>query len=174
MHKHKLQELGFTYIGVLIVMASMLIAIGAVSQIWHTQMQREKEVELIFIGGQFRTAIGQFYAASGHHYPMSLNDLLGADGVQNSPKRYLRKMYTDPMTGKADWGVVVQQDGGIYGVYSASNAEPYKVSGFSDINKLFEGKKKYSEWRFIYTPPVQNTGTTNIVNGFVRPLPRSQ
>ena len=164
---------GFTYIGVLVIITVVMIGAAAVGQVWHTMMQREKEQELLFVGNQFRTAIAQFYMSTGGQYPMSLDGLLGATGQQQgSGKRFLRRIYLDPITGSQEWGLIRQGGGGVYGVYSLSDEKPLKVSGFSEANKLFEGKTKYSEWRFIYTPPVQAPVGNSVVNGIARPLPR--
>jgi hypothetical protein len=36
------------------------------------------------------------------------------------------------------------------GVYSLSEKEPLKVAGFTVENADFEGKTRYSEWKFEY------------------------
>jgi len=167
---------GFTYIGVLAILAVMMIAMGAVAQIWHTQMQREKEQELLFIGNQFRNAIGQFYQKSGGGFPTSLEALLGADGDNKLNKRYLRKIYRDPFTGEDTWGLVLAANGGIAGVHSLSDMETFKRAEFSEKNRSLDGKMKYSEWEFVFVPKKtsQATVTTDgVVNGIPRPVPRT-
>src|SRR5512139_147346 len=70
---------GFTYIGVLILVVMMGIALAAAGEVWYTAMKREKEQELLFIGSQFRLALEQYSAQSpglGSRYPFSLEDLL--------------------------------------------------------------------------------------------------
>ena len=106
---------GFTYIGVLAILAVMMIAIGAVVQIWHTQMQRENEQELLFVGNEFRDAIARYSQESGKGFPTSLQALLGGDGDTKLNKRYLRKMYRDPFTGATTWGLVLGVDNQIVG-----------------------------------------------------------
>ena len=64
-------------------------------------------------------------------------------------RRYLRKIYRDPITGVAEWGLVKPDGNSIVGVYSLSDAEPLKQSGFSLADQSFEAKKKYSEWVFV-------------------------
>jgi type II secretory pathway pseudopilin PulG len=166
---------GFTYIGVIAILAVMMIAMGAVAQIWHTQMQREKEQELLFIGNQFQNAIGRFYQESGRAFPTSLQALLGVDGDTKLNKRYLRRMYIDPFTGKDTWGLVLGANGEIVGVHSLSDMETFKRAGFSEKNSAFEGKTKYSEWQFVFVPQkAQGTAATgDTVNGIPRPVPRS-
>jgi hypothetical protein len=39
----------------------------------------------------------------------------------------------------------------ITGVYSKSEKEPLRTAGFEERYKEFEGKKKYNEWKFLFT-----------------------
>lgn len=168
------KQRGFTYIGLLVIMTVMLMAMGAASQVWHTVMQQEKEKELMFIGHEFQAAIKHYYVKFGNKYPPSLEALIEANDLNGKKVHFLRKLYTDPMTGEAKWGLVVGQGSGLAGVYSLSEDKPLKVAGFADADAMFEGAEKYSEWKFIYIPPVVRgqAGTGAIVNGFVRPEPR--
>src|ERR1700757_4232510 len=98
---------GFTYVGVLFLVALMGATLVAVAQVWHTQVKRDKEAELLFVGNQFRRAIALYYerAPGGfRQYPKQLNDLLQDPRFPNI-QRHLRKLYLDPMTGKAEWGL---------------------------------------------------------------------
>src|SRR5690606_33668362 len=73
------RERGFGYIGLLVLVALMGVALAAAGQVWHTAQQREKERELLFAGGQFRRAIAQFYAntpGKARRYPLHLEELL--------------------------------------------------------------------------------------------------
>lgn len=167
---NKLRAMGFTYIGVLALVVIMGAVLGAVAEVWHTALQREKERELLFVGNQFRQAIGLYYRA-GKKYPTRLEDLL-KDPRQPTTQRYLRKIYRDPITGKAEWGLVIGAQGEIIGVHSLSEDHPIKVSGFSAADRDFNGAKKYSDWIFSYQirqspaatgkilPPVPGQGST--------------
>jgi type II secretory pathway pseudopilin PulG len=172
------QQRGFTFIGVLVIMAVMLIALGAVSQVWHVVMQQEKEQELLFIGHQFRTAIGKYYTQSGNKYPLNLETLLETNDRSGRKVHYLRKIYPDPMTGESQWGLVLAQGGGLAGVYSFSEDKPFKIAGFINADSLFESAEKYSDWKFVYRPTVIRAqvgiGVGTVINGFVRPLPRTK
>jgi type II secretory pathway pseudopilin PulG len=145
---------GFTYIGVLVLVALLGMALAAVGQVWHTLQQREKEQELLFIGHEFRAALLRYAQNSpgqAGRSPLQLEDLLKdprAPGIQ----RYLRKIYPDPMTGSTKWGLVTGPDGEIFGVYSLSDKTPLKRSNFGVADRLFEGKTKYSEWVFMGVP----------------------
>ena len=169
-----LKQQGFTYLGVLVIMAVMLMAMGAVSEVWHTVMQREKERELIFIGHQFRLAISQYYQHFGHKYPPNLISLLEAEDAAGKKVHFLRKIYLDPVTGNDEWGTVIAKSGGVAGVYSLSLDKPYKQAGFRDADSSFELSEKYSDWKFVFIPAkiLGQSNQDSNTKGFVRPLPK--
>lgn len=149
-------QLGYTYLALLITVAVIGIGLVAASEVWSQTRQREKEQELLFIGEQFRQAIGAYYERTPgavKRYPEKLQDLL-EDKRYLAKQRYLRKLFVDPITGKADWGVVPAPGGGIMGVYSKSEDRPLKTANFGDENKNFEGARRYAQWRFVYQPVV--------------------
>ena len=171
------KQRGFTYIGVLVILAVMMMALGATSQIWHTVMQREKEQELLFIGHQFRAAIGQYYAQSGGRYPLNLEALLesndlGVTGAGAKKSRFLRKIYLDPMTNDSHWGLVTGPDKSVQGVYSLSEEKPFKTTGFINADADLALAKKYSDWQFVFKPMRSQSPSGGIVNGIARPTPR--
>ena len=142
---------GFTYVGVLVLVALVGLVLAAMGQVWHTLQQREKEQELLFIGNEFRVALTHYaQGASGQagRAPMHLEDLL-QDPRSPGIRRYLRKIYPDPMTGSAEWGLINGPNGEIYGVHSLSEQEPLKKGNFGVADRQFEGMKKYSEWVFM-------------------------
>jgi len=104
-----LRSRGFTYIGLLIAVVLLGIGLALVGEVWNTAVKRDRERELLFVGDQFRQAIGRYYESSPgvKQYPRKLEDLL-EDKRFPVMKRYLRRIYLDPMTGKADWGLVMQ------------------------------------------------------------------
>ena len=145
---------GFTLIGLLMIVALMGIALLAVGEVWHIAQKREKEQALLFVGNQFRQAIASYYvhtpvANKQQPYPLQLEDLL-KDPRFPSTQRYLRKIYIDPMTGLSEWGILRLSNGGIYGIYSLSDESPIKRSNFRPNEIGFEGKDKYSDWKFTY------------------------
>lgn len=146
---------GFTYIGLLIFIALMGIALAGTGMVWQTQARRDKERELLFVGDQFRRAIGQYYERSpggDKRFPRSLDELL-LDKRYPATQRYLRRVYPDPITGKAEWGFVKGPEDRIVGVYSLSEDAPFKRAGFPTNYQDFEAKERYREWRFVYAPP---------------------
>jgi type II secretory pathway pseudopilin PulG len=150
------RECGFTYLALLLMIAVMGAVLGATAEVWHTAVQREKEKELLFVGDQFRSAIRSYYNDHSR-YPHNLEDLL-KDPQQAATRRYLRKIYRDPITGKNEWGLERRPDGQIMGVYSLSAAQPIKVAGFTGADSSFEGADKYSKWLFMYLPRQHKRG----------------
>jgi len=145
---------GFTYFGLLIVIAIMGVVLASAGEVWHAAQKREKEQELLFIGSQFRQALRGYYESTPgveQRFPSSLEDLL-KDPRHPSTQRYLRKIFMDPVTGDAKWGMVRGPDGEIYGVYSLSGEEPLKKGNFGIADKSFDGKTKYADWVFMYVP----------------------
>ncbi len=156
---------GFAYLWTLMLVAFMGVALVIASEIYATTLQREKERELIFIGHQFREAIGRYYesntAGGQHQYPMTLDDLL-KDPRSPNAQRHLRRIYTDPMMDKATWGTILV-NGRIAGIHSLSDKVPIKQDNFDVTEAGFRGKNKYSEWTFTYPPdlllPTMKNGT---------------
>ena len=150
------KQSGFTYLAILFAIAIAGVVLAATGINWSQAAQREKERELLFVGNQFRQAIALYYEKSPNgvkRYPRTLNDLL-KDDRQIVTSRYLRKIYLDPMSWKADWGFEVAPDGGVMGVHSLSDAAPLKTANFDYANQAFDGATKYSDWIFDYSPPV--------------------
>jgi type II secretory pathway pseudopilin PulG len=144
-------QYGYTYLTLLFALAFMGAGLAAASSLWHTAQMREKERELLYVGDQYRKAIEAYYMQA-KQYPRELTQLLRDQRVPGV-RRYLRKLYRDPMTGKNDWGLVKAPDGGIAGVYSLSEEVPFKQANFTKDYAAFTGKAKYSDWKFAHLPP---------------------
>ena len=135
---------GFTYIGVLLATAILTAGIGLAIEAWHTTLRREKEADLHHIGIQYQRAILLYYEGSPTRqprYPRELKDLL-QDERYLTARRYLRKLYPDPITG-GEWAIMKAPDGGIMGIHSTSSAIPLKVRGAATT---------YQDWKFAYEP----------------------
>ena len=64
------------------------------------ESEREKEQLLIDRGEQYTRAIQLYYLANNRQYPTSIDDL------EKQEKRFLRRRFVDPFTGKADWRII--------------------------------------------------------------------
>jgi type II secretory pathway pseudopilin PulG len=142
---------GFTYLTVLFIIAVLTAGLALVGEVWETAAKREKETQLLFVGNEYRKAITRYYLAGKNQYPRALEDLL-KDPRQPGTVRYLRRLYPDPLTGSAEWGIVKAPDGGIAGVYSLSEDKPLKTANFKVRDAGFDGAQAYSAWKFIYSP----------------------
>jgi len=153
---------GFTYLALMFAVALAGAVLAATGIVWSQASQREKEVELLFIGNQFRLAIALYYQRTPgavKRYPEKIENLI-EDQRYLSTQRYLRKFYADPMTGKAQWGLVMAPEGGVMGVYSLSAGKPIKSAGFAQAENAagFAKAASYAEWRFAYAPPIPVQG----------------
>jgi type II secretory pathway pseudopilin PulG len=134
-------QAGITYISLLLAIVLIGIATAALTPMWSTMVQREKETELLFRLGEFRRGIARYRQDHGR-YPARLEDLL-EDKTQLQVRRYLRRIYPDPMTGKTDWKLVLIVDktgavAGIRDLHSQSDAEGFRI---------IPGKgNQYSDW----------------------------
>jgi len=78
-----------------------LITIGLLIAlpVWQTQIQREKEEELIFRGKQFTEAIRLYQTKKPGQYPSSLQELV--------EEKCLRRLFIDPMTTHGEWNIIL-------------------------------------------------------------------
>ena len=132
---------GVIYPVLLVSILVIGVATAGVAELWSTQVKREKEEELLFRLGEFRRAIAR-YQADHNRLPKELTDLL-EERTQLQTRRYLRRIYADPMTGKADWQADLLADrtgtvAGIRDVHSRAEGKPLKVGA--------DKKNSYGDW----------------------------
>jgi hypothetical protein len=143
---------GFAYLWLLLLVALMGLGLTVAAQVDATAVQRDRERELLSIGRQFRAAIGRYYetqTTSGtREYPATFDDLIRDNRVPGI-RRHLRQVAIDPMTHKAEWGLVML-GGRIAGVHSLSDKTPIKQDGFEPEDQALRGKSSYAEWVFTY------------------------
>lgn len=149
------RQSGLAYIAMLMLVAVIGIMLGAAADVWVTTRQRQKEAELLWVGNKYREAILSYAGSSPGgvpRYPARLEDLL-LDNRSLATRRHLRRIYVDPMTGKADWELLMAPQGGIAGVRSTAPGTPLKQKGFRPRDALFEDKTSYADWQFSALPP---------------------
>jgi type II secretory pathway pseudopilin PulG len=143
------QQSGVVLLALLLTIGIGAVAAMAAAESFASARQRENEEELLFIGMQFQNALQSYYTKSpglGKTMPSTLEQLLQDDRFPN-PVRHLRRIYVDPMTGKAEWGIK-RLNNRIAGVYSLSAKAPLKRANFPERFALLEDKNSYSEWVF--------------------------
>ena len=93
-------EEGFLLIAVLFALALVMFALAMAAPRVTQDLQRDREEETIHRGMQYARAIQLYYRKFGH-YPVSVDEL-----VSSNHMRFLRRKYTDPMTGRDDWRLI--------------------------------------------------------------------
>jgi type II secretory pathway pseudopilin PulG len=164
--ERRAREGGFTYIGLLVLVALIGFMLAVAGEVAATAAQREREKQLLVVGHAYRNAIRR-YVLHNRHYPATLADLVGSTTDGPLPAHYLRRLYPDPMTQGADWVLVPALGGGIVGIASSSNRVPLKHAGFDDADFGFEDAKTYADWMFIFDPRLQRPQGQQGVHGIV-------
>ncbi|KQV45530.1 hypothetical protein ASE26_22590 [Duganella sp. Root198D2] len=134
------------------ILVAIIGLVGAMSLRLGTTMQRAAaEQALLDIGMEYSNALASYAAATPQgqpNYPNSFAELL-KDPRFPQLRRHLRRVYVDPMTGKAEWGLVkANENGGILAIYSLSKAAPIKIGNFPPRFVAFEGKTSLADWKF--------------------------
>lgn len=143
---------GFTYISLVIMLAIIALVCATTVKLGAVMQRSAAERELLNIGAQFSDALQSYAKATPPGQPTqppSLKELL-LDPRFPAVRRHLRKIFVDPMTGKAEWGVsYVAGTTGVVAVYSLSSAKPVKIGNFPARFQGFEGKQRLSDWKFV-------------------------
>jgi type II secretory pathway pseudopilin PulG len=143
---------GVVLLALLLALALSGIGLMAAVDVWSVTRQREREKELLFVGDQYRQAIQRYYygapPGAGRVLPASL-DVLLEDDRYPVPVHHLRRLYPDPITGSAEWGLVRAGER-IAGVHSLSEAKPLKQAGFPAVYQFFADKTSYRDWLFAF------------------------
>lgn len=146
---------GFSYPIAMFLVALLALVSARALENSQTAERRDKEAELLLVGQAYRDAIRSYFDNSpgtAKVYPPELTALL-QDARTTRVRRHLRKLYRDPITASAEWGVVRTPEGAVKGVYSLSNVRPLKSGGFPDELSGLAGAGHYREWLFVYEPP---------------------
>lgn len=146
-------QAGFTYIGLISLVALIAIASAATVTVGALAQRRQVEEEMLFVGSEYIRAFMLYDSntpdGNGNFAPKKLEDLL-KDPRQPGTMRYLRKLYPDPVTGKPDWELIPAPGGGIMGVKSAS-CDPTIKRSFTEQEWLYlNNKKRYCDWIFAW------------------------
>ncbi|MFC5550646.1 type II secretion system protein [Massilia aerilata] len=153
---------GFTYVG-LIVLVAIIGLVGAATLKADALLRRAAaEEELLEIGAAFSAALTSYAEATPRGQPPqppSLEALLKDPRVPGV-RRHLRKIFVDPITGKAEWGIVWLNKGsgidgsggsGVLAVYSLSQSKPLKQANFDARFQNLENREHLADWKFAAT-----------------------
>lgn len=119
------KDKGFTLIEMIIVFTLIGILVGLALPQYQSAVKKARESVLKETLFQLRKLIDQYYSDKGK-YPASVQALVD--------ENYLRKIPVDPITGKADTWLEVQEQP------SADEIEPGQVFGIVDVHSGAEGK----------------------------------
>ncbi len=91
---------GYSLVMVVMLITVMNIVAAIVLPLWSGMIRRDKEEELISRGLQYAEAIRVFQRRFGR-LPVQLDELVKVE------PRSIRRLWEDPMTGKADWVLIL-------------------------------------------------------------------
>jgi len=94
---------GYTLILLMFVLFVMSLGLMVAVPVWQTQIQREKEEELIFRGKQYVEAVRLFQIKKPGAFPKDFEELI--------EEKCLRKPFKDPMTTSGEWNVILLTQG---------------------------------------------------------------
>jgi len=117
---------GFTYLWLLFVLAIGAAGTAAVGELWVVQVQRSKELDLVFRGQSIVAALESYRAASPAATPcapLNWEELL-QDQRTTVTLRHLRRPYADPFAANGEWEWVKDTQGRMLGVKSRPPAAP--------------------------------------------------
>jgi type II secretory pathway pseudopilin PulG len=92
---------GYSLVMVVMLITVMNIVVAIALPLWTGLIQRDKEEELISRGMQYAEAIRVFQLRFGR-LPVQLDELVKVE------PRSIRRLWEDPMTGKADWLLIIE------------------------------------------------------------------
>lgn len=145
---------GFAYVLLLITVATIGLLSASSLSVGGQITRRDAERELLAIGNEFEQALRSYSGGSGGLGnsafgvgPRNLQDLI-KDPRFPGVRRHLRQIYADPLTGKPEWGLVIEPGGSIVGVYSQADGIPIQRTGFEASKITFENAESYAAWKF--------------------------
>jgi type II secretory pathway pseudopilin PulG len=90
---------GYTILLLMFAVFVMSIGLMIAVPVWQTQIQREKEEELIFRGKQYVEAIRLFQRKKPGTFPKDFEELI--------EEKCLRKLFKDPMSPDGNWNLIL-------------------------------------------------------------------
>ena len=146
------RQRGFTFVAVLLLLALCMLGLSVAGPMWSQQVRRDREQQLLRIGNLYAQAIAEYRDASPgslKQYPQRLEQLL-SDTRYVGLRRHLRTLYADPVNPGQPWGLVLDGEQRIVGVYSRSEQAPVAQGPLSLAAAAdLPAARRYAEWKFI-------------------------
>ncbi len=148
------------YVIIILTFAVFLLAIGLLVAVpvLQTEIQREKEEELIFRGKQYAEAVRIYVQKNPGRYPASLKELLD--------KKCIRRLYRDPFALDGQWNVILISGQAAAGRQAAQEVlvAPERVlpaiknpqilgvvsTSMNRSVKIYNDQESHDKWLFFY------------------------
>lgn len=92
---------GYVLIILMMVVFVLTLSLLVAVPVWQTELQREKEEELIFRGKQYAEAVRLYVQKNPGRYPASMKELLD--------KKCIRRLYKDPFGPEGQWNIILTE-----------------------------------------------------------------
>jgi hypothetical protein len=139
---------GYTLAVLLVMMVAVGVFIVNRAHLWApTQLNREREAELIYRGEHLARGIAAFRQSRGR-YPISLSE------VESMRPRIIRQVYTDPMSENGQWTYIYNVPTAPSGNNEGLPMVGVRSSSNNDSIKRYRGKSLHSEWEFSALDPL--------------------
>jgi len=112
-----------------------------------TQINREREAELIYRGEHLARGIAIYRQKTGR-YPISLAE------IDAQRPRIIRQLYKDPMSEKGEWTLIYNVPTSSSGSNAGLPIVGLRSSSNKDSIKRYRNKSLYSEWEFSALDPL--------------------
>lgn len=139
---------GFTYIFFLCFIFAYGIILGAFIEVYSTQHKRLQDDEFFYVSSIYIDSLNNYYKDH-HNFPNRI-ELLLCDGETYPCKRYIRKLYKDPIS-KANFTYLKNEQNLVVGIRSISNR---RIINFEQSKKY--SADLYSEIDFTVNPILRN------------------
>jgi type II secretory pathway pseudopilin PulG len=143
---------GFSYVALLILLAVIAGVAASTIQLGSIAHRRDAEIALIEAGGEISIALARYSQstpAGAPRFPKQLADLV-QDPRQLATVRHIRRIPFDPITGRADWELLLTPDGFVIGVRSRSTKPVIRAR--LETKRESDGYKEvaetYRDWVF--------------------------
>lgn len=140
---------GYSYVLLLLCVALISIAATGSVRMGAALQRQAAESALLEVGQDLREALSAYHAVGTgpQRCPVELRDLLRDPRVP-TPRRYLRAIPIDPLTGSPEWGIRRNRTGSITALYSLAPGRPVKRTGFPAGMASAGNASSYAAWQF--------------------------